>query len=110
MDMNDILVALYRELEISQEVQEVIQKINIVLKGMGIAPSELQWRILLNHVNEMVERSKTGGTIPEVDTQLFSEVSPTSLQLAEKIVSGIGHLSPDEKYLLSIHFESAKLN
>jgi PRD domain protein (TIGR03582 family) len=83
--MNDILVTLYRELEISQEVQEVIQKINIVLKGMGIAPSELQWRILLNHVNEMVERSKTGGTIPEVDTQLFSEVSPTSLQLAEKL-------------------------
>ena len=108
--MNDILVALYRELEISQEVQEVIRKIDIVLKGMGVTPSELQWRILLNHVNEMVERSKTGETIPEVDAQLFSEISPTSLQLAEKIVSEICHLSPDEKYLLSINFESAKLN
>lgn len=33
--MNDILVALYRELEISQEVQEVIRKIDIVLKGIA---------------------------------------------------------------------------
>ncbi|GAB2023497.1 PRD domain-containing protein [Pseudolactococcus yaeyamensis] len=108
--MNEGLIALYQELELSEEVQSVIQKIENSLNMLTIRPNDLQWRILVNHVNEMVNRSKEGGTIPEVDAQLFSEISKTSLKLAEEIVSEIGHLSPDEKYLLSIHFESAKLN
>ncbi|GAX47763.1 PRD domain-containing protein [Pseudolactococcus reticulitermitis] len=108
--MTDVLIDLYHELELSEEVQTVMQEIEASLKAIAVKPTDLQWRILANHVNEMVNRSKEGLTIPEVDAQLFSEISQTSLQLAEKIVERIGHLSPDEKYLLSIHFESAKEN
>lgn len=108
--MTDVLRELYRELEIAEDVQNVMQEIADELSNLHIVPSVLQWQILLNHVNEMVMRSKEKTTIPQVDAQLFSEISPASLQLAEKIVTRIGHLAQDEKYLLSIHFEAAKGN
>ena len=41
---------------------------------------------------------------------MFSEVSQHSIQLAQKICEEIPNLGEGEKYLLSIHFESAKLN
>ena len=108
--MNEELAALCQELELSKAVHAVIQKIETSLRAIEIKPNDLQWRILANHVNEMFNRAKEGTGIPEIDGQLFSGISETSMQLAEEVVTEIGHLSPDEKYLLSIHFESAKEN
>ncbi|MGK0551689.1 PRD domain-containing protein [Enterococcus faecalis] len=93
-----------------QSLEAVIQLVNELLKQHQIVPTELQWTILINHLNEMVNRSVAGETIPEVDPAMFSEISAMALQIADAVVNHIGSLSKDEVYVLSIHFEAAKQN
>lgn len=71
--------------------------------------TELQWTVLINHLKEMILRSTLSEKMTGVDPTLFAEVSADSLQIACDIVREIGNLSEDETYVLSIHFESAKL-
>ena len=65
---------------------------------------------LLSHLCAMVSRHFEGGEIPPVDKAMFSEVSAWSIRVAEQICEGLSQLVEGEKYLLSIHFEAAKLN
>lgn len=110
-------------MEISQEAKEIIESssyqnklkkiinyTNNQLESNSIALNTVQWTVLINHLKEMVDRKKEGGTIPEVDPTMFSEVSSDSLSIADNIVKNIGNLSENEKYILSIHFEAAKTN
>ncbi|MGO3602164.1 MAG: PRD domain-containing protein [Enterococcus malodoratus] len=92
------------------ELQELIDWLNGELAAVKIEPTELQWTILINHLNEMLKRSKEQEKIPEVDPEMFSEVSQEALDLAEGVVKRISDLSQDEMYVLSIHFETAKQN
>ena len=96
--------------EYQQELEELIDWLKKELALVKIEPTELQWTILINHLNEMLKRSKEQETIPEVDPEMFSEVSKEALQLAEGVVRKIDNLSQDEMYVLSIHFETAKQN
>ena len=96
--------------EYQQELEELIDWIKKELVLVKIEPTELQWTILINHLNEMLKRSKEQETIPEVDPEMFSEVSKEALQLADGVVRKIDNLSQDEMYVLSIHFETAKQN
>lgn len=96
--------------EYQQELEELIDWLKKELALVKIEPTELQWTILINHLNEMLKRSKEQETIPEVDPEMFSEVSKESLQLADGVVRKIDNLSQDEMYVLSIHFETAKQN
>ena len=96
--------------EYQQELEELIDWIKKELALVKIEPTELQWTILINHLNEMLKRSKEQETIPEVDPEMFSEVSKEALQLADGVVRKIDNLSQDEMYVLSIHFETAKQN
>ena len=74
----------------------------------AIVPTELQWTILINHLNEMLKRSQRKETIPVVDRDLFKEVSK-AITISDEIVRSIGNLTDDEIYVLSIHFETAKI-
>lgn len=96
--------------EYQQELEELIDWLKRELVLVKIEPTELQWTILINHLNEMLKRSKEQETIPEVDPEMFSEVSKEALQLADGVVRKIDNLSQDEMYVLSIHFETAKQN
>ena len=96
--------------EYQQELEELIDWLKKELVLVKIEPTELQWTILINHLNEMLKRSKEQETIPEVDPEMFSEVSKEALQLADGVVRKIDNLSQDEMYVLSIHFETAKQN
>jgi PRD domain protein (TIGR03582 family) len=96
--------------EYQQELEELIDWLKKELVLVKIEPTELKWTILINHLNEMLKRSKEQETIPEVDPEMFSEVSKEALQLADGVVRKIDNLSQDEMYVLSIHFETAKQN
>ena len=96
--------------EYQQELEELIDWLKKELALVKIEPTELQWTILINHLNEMLKRSKEQETIPEVAPEMFSEVSKEALQLADGVVRKIDNLSQDEMYVLSIHFETAKQN
>lgn len=96
--------------EHQKELEELIAWLKVELTAANIEPTDLQWTILINHLNEMLKRSKEQEAIPEVDPMMFSEVSPEALRLAEGVVKKINNPSQDEMYVLSIHFETAKQN
>lgn len=92
------------------ELEELVEWLEKELAIVSITPTDLQWTILINHLNEMIRRSKEAETIPEVDPIMFSEVSPEALTLAGNVVEKVSNLSEAEMYVLSIHFETAKQN
>jgi PRD domain protein (TIGR03582 family) len=96
--------------EYQKELKELLDWLGSELKAARIEPTELQWTILINHLDAMLKRSKEQEAIPEVDPTMFSEVSQEALQLAEGVVKKINNPSQDEMYVLSIHFETAKQN
>ncbi|SDY14958.1 PRD domain protein EF_0829/AHA_3910 [Evansella caseinilytica] len=80
-----------------------------LLAAVGISMSEAQWLSLVSHLSAMVYRSVNNDPIPPVDKGMFQEVSAESIELAAKVCEMLPELHEDEKYLLSIHFESAKI-
>lgn len=92
------------------ELKELINKIDFLLEEQTICPTELQWTILINHLNEMIKRSKAGEQMSGVDPEMFAEVSEEALKISDEVVQHIGNLPQDEMYVLSIHFETAKQN
>ncbi len=72
--------------------------------------NDTQWLSLTSHLSAMVYRSIHKEQIAPIDVNLFNEVSLESINLAEKICMMLPNLHVDEKYLLSIHFEAAKMN
>lgn len=92
------------------QLEEMIAYTNQLMKEQNIEATELQWTILINHLNEMIRREASQECIPQVDPAMFAEVSAEALAIAEAVVHKIGKLPIDEKYVLSIHFESAKQN
>lgn len=81
-----------------------------LMREAGITPTELQAVILTNHLSEMVDRSLTGERLSDVDPAMFAGVSEEALAIADKLVEHIGNLAESEKYVISIHFETAKNN
>lgn len=89
------------------------EKFEITLKLLteeGINMTLVQKLTLSSHICAMVDRNFDGGEIPDVDEELFSEVSNHSISLADQICQLLPNLAKSEKYLLSVHFEAAKLN
>jgi PRD domain protein (TIGR03582 family) len=92
------------------ELEAALEKIRELLIEQRIEPTELQWTILINHVNEMIKRSKNNEKMAGVDPAMFEEVSKEALMIADQVVQSIGNLPQDEMYVLSIHFEAARQN
>lgn len=84
--------------------------INDLLNAEGIHPNEVQQKMLASHVKAMVERAKTREPLPEVEPELFEDISPKSMSLAKDVVNMLNDLPVEEAYLLSVHFEVASAN
>ncbi len=90
-----------------EELDKLICYTETLLEKEAVFPTELQWQILMNHLNEMIVRKKQADLISAIDMSVFSEISQRSLVLAERIAKQIGDLPKAEIYVLSIHFENA---
>lgn len=73
-------------------------------------PDSTQIEVLANHLSEMLDRSAKSENLPELDQSMFSEIPKDSVNAAEKVVTAIGNLDSQEKYVLAVHFEVAKFN
>ena len=92
-----------------EKLQSIIKQTSARLAEAQIEPTELQWTILINHLNEMLNRSREGTTLAGVDRTLFTELTPETLKITRNN-RAIGQLSEDEWYVLAVHFEVAKQN
>ncbi|HJF33568.1 MAG TPA: PRD domain-containing protein [Sporosarcina psychrophila] len=89
---------------------EVLAYSQKVLGDKEIKMTETQWLSFVSHVSGMVYRSTYKEKIPALEKEIFKEVSQDSIEMASDICKQLSELQDDEKYLLSIHFETAKLN
>lgn len=89
---------------------EVLTYSKKVLGTKKISMTETQWLSFVSHVSGMVYRSIKMEAIPTLEKEIFNEVSKDSIEMASDICKQLSNLHDDEKYLLSIHFEAAKLN
>ncbi|OJG91839.1 PRD domain-containing protein [Enterococcus silesiacus] len=108
--LNDDAQKIIDESPNKVELEASLEKIRTLLLKQAIQPTELQWTILINHVNEMIKRSIAGEKMSGVDPVMFEEVSKEALAIADQVVQHIGNLPQDEMYVLSIHFEAARQN
>ncbi|MCC3702465.1 PRD domain-containing protein [Rouxiella badensis] len=90
--------------------EQLLADIQKMLNAENIFTNDVQQQMLTSHVKAMVLRSITGEPLPEVDKDLFDEISPGSMKMAEEVVEMLGNLPIEEAYLLSVHFEVAKDN
>ncbi|WP_430535186.1 hypothetical protein [Listeria rocourtiae] len=76
----------------------------------GITLESAQELGLASHISAMIRRGREREELKIEDKELFDEVSMESLYLAARICEMVPGIHEDEKYLLSTHFEIAKLN
>jgi len=88
----------------------VMGQIGDVFAAQAIFPNAVQQQMLSSHVRAMALRSLSGEPLPEVEEELFEDISQQSMQLAQQIVDLFGNLPKEEAWLLSVHFEVAKEN
>ncbi|WP_277622345.1 glycine dehydrogenase [Chimaeribacter californicus] len=96
--------------EANIRTQQVLAEIMALLSRKAIYPNAVQQQMLDSHIRAMVLRSLTGEPLPEVEKDLFEDISADSMEMAEQVVESVGNLPIEEAYLLSVHFEVAKEN
>lgn len=89
---------------------KVMGQIGDLFAQQAIHPNAVQQQMLASHVRAMALRSLTGEPLPEVEEELFEDISDDSMQLAQQVVDLFGNLPKEEAWLLSVHFEVAKEN
>ncbi len=90
-----------------EQVYSLLARHNIIPNDV---PNDVQRQMLTSHVRAMAHRSVTGEPLPEVEADLFDEISADSMRLAREVVAQFGNLPDEEAWLLSVHFEVAKDN
>lgn len=98
------------ETEIDALAERVMKQIAQLFSAEAIYPNAVQQQMLVSHVRAMARRSLTGEPLPEVEAELFEDISPESMRLAQQVVDLFGNLPREEAWLLSVHFEVAKSN
>jgi PRD domain protein (TIGR03582 family) len=88
----------------------MLEQVYSLLARHNIIPNDVQQQMLTSHVRAMAHRSVTGEPLPEVEADLFDEISADSMRLAREVVVQFGNLPDEEAWLLSVHFEVAKDN
>jgi len=96
--------------EIAALAERVMKQIEALFTAEAIYPNAVQQQMLASHVRAMALRSLTGEPLPEVEAELFEDISPESMRLAQQVVDLFGNLPREEAWLLSVHFEVAKAN
>jgi len=99
-----------REEAIQALADSVMRRIGELFAAEKIYPNAVQQQMLTSHVRAMALRSLTGEPLPEVEAELFEDISPASMSLAQQVVDLFGNLPKEEAWLLSVHFEVAKEN
>ncbi|MDW8844512.1 glycine dehydrogenase [Erwinia sp. MMLR14_017] len=111
--MNNGAVSVNRD-ESEQAIQTLADKVMAQIADLfaakAIVPNAVQQQMLVSHVKAMALRSLTGEPLPEVEEELFEDISPESMALAQQVVDLFGNLPKEEAWLLSVHFEVAKEN
>ncbi|MEJ4045735.1 glycine dehydrogenase [Erwinia sp. SLM-02] len=107
---NGTLSATERSDEIQVLAETVMAQIAGLFAERAIVPNAVQQQMLNSHVKAMALRSLTGEPLPEVEAELFEDISPESMTLAQQVVDLFGNLPKEEAWLLSVHFEVAKEN
>jgi PRD domain protein (TIGR03582 family) len=110
MNLTDDAKKIIAESPCKVKLEAALEVITNLLNERAIVPTELQWTILINHVNEMIKRSIADEKMSGVDPEMFAEVSKEAIDIADKVVRHIGNLPQSEIYVLSIHFETARQN
>ncbi|EUJ43149.1 hypothetical protein [Paenilisteria rocourtiae] len=90
--------------------EKVMKAAKVEAKRDGITLESAQELGLASHISAMIRRGREGEALTIEDKTLFDEVSEGSLHLAARICGMVSGIHEDEKYLLSTHFEIAKLN
>ena len=90
--------------------EQVLKDIQAMQSAKNIYTTDVQLQMLTSHVKAMVLRSITGEPLPEVEKELFDEISDDSMKMAEEVIGWFGNLPIEEAYLLSVHFEVARDN
>lgn len=93
-----------------ERCHQLLAETKEIMAQEGVSMNETQWLSLASHLSAMLYRSIHNEPIQPLDSAMFSEVSPQSIELAATVCKLLPNLHADEKYLLSIHFEAAKLN
>lgn len=101
---------MIQESPYQEELKQILTKIDGLLNDYHLHPTDTQWLIMVNHVNEMIKRKHTQSLLEGIDIALFQEISDTSLTISQTVVEEIGGLPMEESYLLSVHFETIKQN
>ncbi|MBM7343288.1 glycine dehydrogenase [Pantoea coffeiphila] len=107
---NGTLSATERSDEIQALAEQVMAQIAGLFAERAIVPNAVQQQMLTSHVKAMALRSLTGEPLPEVEAELFEDISAASMTLAQQVVDLFGNLPKEEAWLLSVHFEVAKEN
>ncbi|ROR13532.1 glycine dehydrogenase [Erwinia sp. JUb26] len=107
---NGTLSATERSDEIQALAEQVMTQIAGLFAERTIVPNAVQQQMLTSHVKAMALRSLTGEPLPEVEAELFEDISAESMVLAQQVVDLFGNLPKEEAWLLSVHFEVAKEN
>ncbi|MEG3110406.1 glycine dehydrogenase [Pantoea sp. T14] len=94
--------------EVQQLADKVLQQIAVIYAQHGIQPNAVQQQMLVSHVRAMASRSLTGEPLPEVEADLFEDISPETMQLSQQVVDLFGNLPREEAWLLSVHIEVAR--
>lgn len=98
----------------SSDIQALAERVMVQIVRLfaerGIVPNAVQQQMLTSHVRAMALRSLTGEALPEVEAELFEDISSESMGLAQQVVDLFGNLPKEEAWLLSVHFEVAKEN
>lgn len=89
---------------------KVMAQIADIFAAQKIYPNPVQQQMLTSHVRAMALRSITGEPLPEVEADLFEDISAASMALAQQVVDLFGNLPVEEAWMLSVHFEVAKEN
>ena len=89
-----------------QLANTMLQQVYALLARHNIIPNAVLEQMLTSHVRAMAHREP----LPEVEAELFDEISPDSMQLAREVVAQFGNLPDEEAWLLSVHFEGANDN
>ena len=110
-DMNpQVFRMIEDQLDVRETQEKTIEIITGWLVAKNITQTDVQKEMLRSHINAMVERAKTLEKLPEVDVEIFDELSEEALQMARQTVGLFNSLSEDEAYLLAVHYEVAKNN
>lgn len=100
---------LYEKSENPQLCREAMLFAEKLMLQENIKMTEPQILSLLSHISGMVYRSLNKEEIQPVDRNLFNDISNHSIHMAKQVCELLSDLHEHEKYLLSIHFESAKI-